>query len=79
MILGYVLKMVKKYLCDKCGKDMEGLIDQMDEFQETWENMGGKELIGEDLVLKPHLCIKCQKGYNKIIRQTNKEIKKYLK
>lgn len=71
--------MVNKTFCDRCGKELEGFENE-DEFGDIFGNEEFGEAFGfKSPVLKPQLCLKCQKGYDKIIKNTNKQIKRFLK
>lgn len=67
--------MAKKYICDRCER--ETIPPEEDDFEEIFESIGFGESQKHSL-LKPLLCEKCQKGYDKIILNTNNEIKSYL-
>lgn len=66
--------MAKKYFCDKCDIEINILADDFDDLFD--ENLS---LFEDKLsIIKPYLCNKCNKGYTKIIKKTNKEIKEFL-
>ena len=67
--------MVKKHFCDRCGNELNKSFDEFDElFNDVSSGFGKKSLI-----TNPDLCNKCEKGYEKIINETNKKISGYLK
>ncbi len=67
--------MVKKHFCDRCGKDL-GI--RQDAFDEVFEKISSAfEEEDEDQITQPQLCRKCMKGYEKIIKETNKKIEDY--
>ena len=65
--------MAKKYFCDKCGKELEG-----DQFEEVFEEIGESFGFNKNSLIAPQLCRSCKKGYERIIKETNKKIKEYL-
>lgn len=72
-----IISMVKKVFCDRCQKEIkpDGLIEVNEfeeKFRELYDSFEGKES-------KPHLCNKCQKGYEKIVSKCEKELKDYIK
>ena len=67
--------MAKKYICDRCER--ETIPPEEDDFGEIFESIGFGESQKHSL-LKPLLCEKCQKGYDRILSDTNKKIKNYL-
>jgi len=67
--------MVKKHFCDKCGKEINNV--SSNDFDEMFNSVSSR-FGGETPVLQPQLCEKCEKGYNKIIDETNNKIKDYL-
>lgn len=66
--------MVKKCFCDKCGIEVNSSSDSFDDLF----NEGVSLFEDEPLIIQPHLCSNCNKGYVKIIKRTNKEIEDYL-
>lgn len=70
--------MVRKNFCDKCEREIDEKTDAFDDiFNQVSSNFSD---IREDTeVIKPQLCTTCERGYNKIIKETNKKIKSYLK
>ena len=67
--------MVKKHFCDRCKKE---IVIEADEFNEIVESVNSAFSDGDE-ILKPQLCKECEKGYKKIIEETNKKIERYLK
>ena len=65
---------MKKFYCDKCGDELKGIDEWEDVFSEVQEAFDGRSRL-----LQPQICYKCDKGYNKIIKGTNKRIKSWLK
>ena len=71
--------MVKKVFCDRCGEELKGFENE-DEFQDLFDKFDSKEFFGsKSPILKPHLCLSCEKGYSKIIKDTNRKIKEFLR
>ncbi len=68
--------MVKKHFCDKCGKEINNLSSA--DFDDMFNSVSS-EFGNESSIIQPQLCNKCEKGYNKIVDETNKRIKDYLK
>ncbi len=69
--------MVEKHFCDRCGK---GIDIQSDDFYNLFNSVSSAiEKVGkESQITQPQLCRKCEKGYKKIIKETNKKIADYL-
>lgn len=66
--------MAKKYFCDKCEK----VIEKESSFLENFDMDGFQAETGLDIVIKPELCSKCTKEYNKLIKETNSKIREFL-
>ncbi len=67
--------MVKKYFCDRCEQEID---KESDDFEDMF-NQVSSSFREEIKVINPQLCLICEIGYNKIIKETNKNIKDYLK
>lgn len=70
--------MVQKTYCDRCGELIEVDLNEVDFFDETFKGMSSKFLKKKIPFEEPHLCKKCKKGYDKIIKKTNIEIARFL-
>lgn len=66
--------MVKVYYCDRCDKE---ILPKEDSFGEIF-NSFSFDKFEKNPLLKPLLCKKCQKGYDKILIETNDKIADYL-
>lgn len=63
--------MVRKSFCDRCDKEIDS---ELDGFDEVFDMVLDKK----PETLKVHLCKKCEKGYDKIIKEANKKILDYI-
>lgn len=68
--------MVERTFCDRCDVEIED--SPFDDFEKIFDSTASEFLNKEPKILEPHLCRKCNKGYEKIIKVTNKEIERYL-
>lgn len=69
--------MTKKYYCDRCEKEIDS--PEGNEFNDFFKDVEGRLSLDKEIIEEPELCGKCQKGYNKIVKETNKQIDRYLK
>ena len=54
---------------------------EVNNFNDMFNQMSNQISFGfgkNSKIIKPQLCDECEKGYNKIINDTNKAIEKYL-
>ena len=79
--------MVIKTICDRCKKIIKSenhadIFEGMgfdDKFEDKFEDLNHQfRGDGSEKVLRFHLCGKCTKDYNKIIKKTNDELKRFL-
>jgi|TARA_Y100000310_G_scaffold70252_1_gene65834 hypothetical protein len=74
--------MVKKAFCDRCGIELKEEEPHLTDFNEIFESVNdsfNEPLDGKEGLLKAQLCWDCSKGYEKIVKETNKKIKEYIK
>ena len=71
--------MVLIYRCDKCGKELKNKPSEFDAFLDRDLFREMEEEFRGSRFLHPHLCKSCGNDYNKIVDDTNKKIKEWLK